>query len=430
MGKETWAREIGYKLRTPGPGQYTVPDSFNDGPKFTIRPLPPVKEHPPSPGYYDPHKPSSGPKYSIGSSREEPRGSDVPGPSYIPPPFGRLYLNINSPKRGERRVSPRKPIHQSYNQSIQGPGAYNLSGVKKKGSPMVTIGSKVDSKWMYLNNNPGAGEYDVKSPRSGSPSYSFRTGDYPDIINDTPGPGEYSIDNAFKSKRPIYIHTHHFYPEPFNTPGPGKYSVRKQFGSDLPRISIRNSGFDHKPDPTPGPDYDTRRKLGRNGYIISPKKTDNEILEEEARIMAKKSNTPGPAAYDIRRLDLGNGHKLPQHMSPDLLAKELERSKQKLDSVTPGPGYYNIEYKHVMPTVPSYTISGDSIEPTLHNVTPGPDHYKPVREPSSPKWSIRNKRSVEPTNPTKDAGYYLLPGTNESPSWTIGRKEELNLIPV
>eukprot|EP00931_Biecheleriopsis_adriatica_P097771 TRINITY_DN7160_c0_g1_i2.p1 TRINITY_DN7160_c0_g1~~TRINITY_DN7160_c0_g1_i2.p1 ORF type:complete len:237 (-),score=28.23 TRINITY_DN7160_c0_g1_i2:90-800(-) len=192
---------------TPGPGQYTVPETeqvkfatssrygFGTSPRDLIRPA-----SAPGPGEYNPAHPrlaagqqfgfgtsvrqsvkhtsqstpgpgsytqsgrmgAEGPKYTATSKRAGYKAADVPGPGTYhsaPPPVADLNASAQLPsaKRAPKWGFGTSPREAVISNQVPGPGSYDSRGDMAQRGPKYSIRSKTEPR--RNNDTPGPGSY-------------------------------------------------------------------------------------------------------------------------------------------------------------------------------------------------------------------------------------------------------------------------------
>lgn len=95
---------IGDRTPLPGPSDYTVSRAFTDKKGISISPRYTFKESRPDPGLVNLRSTmGNGPRVTIGPRYRDLRRDDVPGPTYVPPPFGQV-VGVKFPRAKAPRV--------------------------------------------------------------------------------------------------------------------------------------------------------------------------------------------------------------------------------------------------------------------------------------------------------------------------------------
>lgn len=143
----------------PAPGEYNVTISNHKIPHVIPMPTPEIKkreENNPSEDLFDVRKFPETKSINIGKKTKLDSfipGSEAPGPSYVPPPFGRKNVSIGSRRRD-----------LSTENSSPGPARYTPSDPAAKSPPRYTVPHSKVKCFIedYYNENPGPGAYDVR----------------------------------------------------------------------------------------------------------------------------------------------------------------------------------------------------------------------------------------------------------------------------
>lgn len=421
-GKLHWACKLGDKT-SPGPADYKIDSGFGKtSPRYSIRKRCEIEKPIESPDYHDIPKRDSSPRYTIRPKTERKETSITPGPSYMPPPMGTPSIKTNRPKRNEKRCVPRKRKYEIYNTSINGPAEVNIRKSMPE-APAFSLGGHKETKWITISDNPGPSDYlpTDKITRKSSPSFSIRATPKDIEKPQTPGPADYKYKSDFGTKV-THIHIRHKELKRLKTPGPGSYEIVKPTGSDSPSISIHIAHRDPVKEPT-GEFTDLPSIFGRGRKTIG------------CAYPPEKPNTnPSPAHYSPR---------IPNHKYAPVLAKKWSETEEKETlerrkflpqyEPEPGPADYSPDYGKAIPESPRYSFGGrfdvGSPFPDPQYIA-GPGDYEATESRAgSPRFSIKGRNfSKYEENATQNAGFLVLP-EERGLSFTIGRKNELELIP-
>lgn len=309
-------RMVGHNtsIHNPGPGNYEIPSSMSEGPKYSLQGRCKVmeKSSSPGPGQYEAKKLTES-TFIHTFTRErrslssEKLGLSVPGPGqYMIKEENAPGIKFGTEERVKTAISP-----------VPGPGTYNLptlvdnKGYSIYGKPKVKEGER----------SPGPANYNVKT---GLENRSFSIGRstrfrYRD--NSTPGPGSYSIFAPKKTSSSVFAQAkRESYLNKGAMPGPGAYNIPEKI-VEGPSFSIRPKNTVKPLDNSPGPgQYElkiqergfspvfgtSKREKGKNEDIPGPgqyspvtKENVGVKFGSEAKLRYKKVEVPGPGAYDI-----------------------------------------------------------------------------------------------------------------------------------
>ena len=402
MSLEAWA----YKKRIcddPGPGTYSIPNSFGSGPKFSCRErprvhhthhfadpsmhllpstlvsrrttfggrtIPPRPEETPGPG--DPRGPflEGVPRVHFHFKRDIST-DEVPAPtSYsVPRDFGTTPIRISSAPRTDLvDRQPRPP-----------PGAYDVPGGLDTGHGK-TIGVCLPLEAIE-STSPGPGAYGAVKKGLGedAPKYTFPKEPVQRIRSDVPGPADYDanlVDYKVSRKIPFLIEKKSR-PDTFSAfvmeksqqcgivSGTTFVPKKLTIGSYFQRSDIT---------PGPGPAYQTRSAFADRRVTIGKKTSIHE----------RENCAPSPDHYFkipfvVPKDDLLLGFSGPAEREPE----EIKRKKW----------------------------------------VPSPAKYKIKRDLDDPKkgFTIGN-RCVHDYVPDNDAPYNELPSSLSGPKYTIGNR--------
>ena len=417
-GKIHWAHRLGDQT-SPGPGSYNIPSCFGKtSPRYSIKKRYPERKSESSPDFYDVKMQNTSPSYTIRPKTADTReNNDNPGPSYVPPPMGTPSFRKNKPKPIEKRE--RK--YESYNTSIQGPAEFNTSPRNKK---YAYIGKRTnDSSWLSENDNPSPDQYDPKMDliRPQSPRYSLRASPKVPVHEYGPGPGGISIPSNF-GKKAAAIHIRHKEYGPPDTPGPGTYEISGVAGKNARSATI-------------SPRYKKRDEIDDAELVQLPSifsMTPRITIGE--RMQSTIPKTPGPGDYETTSCLSPRGYVM-QPKQTQKQIEEMEELKRRLpyNAEEPGPGTYKPKYEKVLPGSPRFSFGdkGDyqTAVPTKDNGIPGPE-YNVEKQSDGPKFTIKGRNFMkEAESETLEADYNGFLEPPRGHSFTIGRRDEIELIP-
>lgn len=428
MGKETWARRIGGREQTPGPGDYKTELYKETGtgvPCYTIKGRYPDPEPRVAPEYRE-MKTTVGdaPRYTIRpktGAKSESNGT--PGPDYVPPLFANKYLSRpNNTLTPREKMTPRTPRFESYSHCPFGPAKSDTRhrpGDSR--APAYSIGNMTGVSWLSKNNNPGSADYfpDKNKVLKSAPKYSLHgvSTELPTLA--TPGPGEYNLPDNF-GKRKMTVRPKTGVTSNFATPGPGEYEVQEPTGSSARRCSIRP--LYSRKEIQPGVGYhDIVREFDKpKRRSISPRTTYDPY----------RTDSPGPGTYSPATTWRSNvGYKMSPRNS-----QRNERTSFIPNIDSPGPAEYGQDCSPIKKKEPRFIIGGDEHQRggwigTTESPGPGYNGDDSMTKPRPPKYTIRPKtRGMDAESPTKDAGYVNLRQNPRRGGFTIRQREELDLI--
>lgn len=381
----------------PGPADYNIKSKMGDAPRYTIKNRIEQKNNPNQAGYVSfPSTVGDGHKFSLSSRHKELEGINTPGPDYVPPKFGsdakKSTLHIkDSGNRDDRLGYP-------------GPGAYSLTPRIGNDSLKYSLRSRTGTENPDISPGPAAYNPDFKQVqrRTPSPSFHIRPDD-PKRLQ-TPGPSDYQISRDMGGKKAT-IHSRTRGLSVDNNPGPGSYTPR-DVTSKNPRFTIkgRHEDVDHglhvgylnlsstigtgpkkslssrhkelQTMQTPGPSY-VPPSIGSGAKKSSIHNRTTDIPDDRLK-------NPGPGAYDSS----------PRFGNDSLRFSMRPRTGKDIADVSPGPCAYSPDFKATRKSSPA---------PTMH---------------------IRPKEPEKPQTP----GYLRLPSTFSGPKYTIGAREDLDMM--
>lgn len=488
MGKEHWALKT-LKNENPGPGSYNIASEFGkDALKYTIRKRIPDKIPETAgvpmlalPSSFDGRKvmlPPHDPDYCP-SNREITK---MPGPEYMPPGMGKKPVSARSGRRRksiQSSMTKRNNGVKSYNTNPHGPAEYNTRQDPTKTQTPISIGVR-PKDYSLRGETPGPDAYsprqqptrksfsnacsfgarnDMITPRSFSPgpiynprpeisSKTYRIGQKVPMpvekIDITPSPGDFDLPPFGKDTRPTTFSKsfardikqefgnspapYYNIPSQFDNPKGITITGRRSASPDSYGWSSRQSSA-RSPRTAPGSARASGRdSMGGYGYGYGDNRDFNKAQRIRERIRAKaEDQTPGPGYYDIKVERSSRSYKMAK---PPKFTKTVSLD----DGQTPGPGYYNPDYNAAKPGIPSFSFKDEcgAVYNRVHE--PDPPFYdvsgKTRTMNQSPRFSIGQRTNLV-YNPcfTQDAGYYLLPGTNEGPYHSIHLRDRHELVP-
>ncbi|OHS93433.1 hypothetical protein TRFO_11869 [Tritrichomonas foetus] len=313
MSFESWS--YGKRMRdTPGPGAYSVPSSFGDGPKYTFQGRPKEKIHILEPPILLLPSTLSSHRTSFGGRTRTPPMEETPGPLDIRGTFGKDLPKISFHGRHELPVSDVPP-----------PTAYNVP-------------RSFDTRPIKILNGPRTDLIDHR-PR--------------------PKPGTYFLPSDFDSHKQLTIGPVLPPPELDNgVPGPGQYNAYKNLGSEAPKYSFPKDTQRDRKNSLPGPaEYNSSStNLDTHGKVPFS--------------IGKKSRPPlkfeplGGDTHDYPYVNIG-GTMIPKSVTIGY------RPETCYETVSPGPGYSSkssFELRKI--SIGNLTKIQDG-----ENCAPSPDHY-------------------------------------------------------
>jgi hypothetical protein len=366
----------------PGPGQYSKPNDFQNGPKYSMAS---------KAGAYDPVK-----------------GAFTPGPGAYTPltnnrPSSCKYTMRQKPYPKERELTP-------------GPGNYNLRVPAHLVVPSYRFGheKKGNMDFVHLRFVPGPGNYEFKADalHLRHPKFSFGKeirGVYPS--QKTPGPGQYEFARFIGKEGPKITISEKY--KNFDklgnnyVPGPGQYNEinPNKYRPKTPAYKIgtgkRRGLYDDLEYPGPGqygPDKSTN--------LVRPKTPSWKIgTSLRPDLNGAERGVPGVGNYDITK-GLGNGPKY------SMVGKGNTGNAQ---NGVPGPGQYN-ETNAVFVKNPSWKIGtgqrGDDLRKAVRDGYPGPGMYEffDKTKIKAPEYRFgKQKRGYIKNNDFPGPGQYHIP---------------------
>lgn len=333
---------------TPGPGAYQ-PQIKDGNPKYSmrIRPKTSTSETTPGPGNYEVRTDKSlqVPSYKFGTEKKD--GLDLAQAKYVPGPGhynqnNYNILNKSQPKFSfgkEQRGDSRRPM-------TPGPGNYEYKQYIGKEAPKITMSSKLPKEQSESRFVPGVGSYNptnINNYRPKSPSYRIgsakREGLYK-YMDGNPGVGTYnpnSATNKVRPKTPSWVigtsKRPNLNPSDPSVPGVGNYNISKAIGSNGPKYSMvgKNTYGANWKNGNPGPgqyESGSQANLVKNpAWKIGTGQRDDQLRQ------TIRENVPGPGSYQYER----NDKRTAPHYK---FGSEKRGYVAKSD--TPGPGQYHI----------------------------------------------------------------------------------------
>jgi hypothetical protein len=429
MGKEHWARIL-HKDQTPGPGAYDIETTIGkDSLKFTIRKRIPKKidEAHCVPMLNLPNTLSQKavilPPHGQSEFKSAREPFQTPGPSYIPEPLGKKPLSARVPKRGENYENSRNYSSPGHNNCLGGPASYNVRTDLVKETVPIVIGGRLRRK-CEETEGPGPAKYAVREPVkkqfSKSCSFGIRT-PLSRSSGASPGP-VYKVDSDFGKKNVVIRERFEVRGATDVTPGPGAYET-DHFGKGARSKSLK-SGRGGEIIVKDAPPY----YMLPSTLNLSTGKTIGTGRASPLRRKDKKSDGPGPAKYYAEKPRKSN----PNSFGWRKYKKDTPNHRAQIKSEEPSPATYSPNYFAGKSGSPSFSFKDDCGAVSIAVHEPAPPFYS-VREKfgqNSPSFTIRQRiDKAERKCFTADAGYYLLPDTNEGPYFSIRIKDKHDLAP-
>ena len=329
----------------------------------------------PGPGSYNPTmfgKPSS-PRFTLKSRQE--RRVEV-----LDVPYRKIPSSIGDVPRislGSRH--PTKPLEST-------PGPEYIPPTIGHDAKKSSFGKRVDRSRDPRADIPGPGTYDIGTTISkDSLKFSLygRPNDYFVSKSDTPGPEYIPPIIGHDAKKSSFGKRVDRSPDNrADIPGPGTYDIGTTISKDSLKFSLYgrpNDYFVSKSD-TPGPEY-IPPTIGHDAKKSS-------LSSRQAGARDTRIDYPGPDRYNVRTPFAKGARSASLHSRPnDMFA---------VRSSGPGPAAYYPDYSLTRPSSPS---------PTMH---------------------IRTKVA----EPQETAGYLDIGSTLGGPKFTIGRRENLDLVEI
>lgn len=384
----------------PGPGQYSMPNTFQNGPKYSMSSkagaFDPAKFNcSPGPGTYQPQYKDGNPKYSMRIRPNTSKSEITPGPGnyevrtdkslqvpsykfgtekkdgldlaqakYVPGPGNYEYkadaINESHPKFSfgkEVRGDNKRPF-------TPGPGQYQYKEFIGKEAPKITMSSKLkggDNESRYV---PGPGQYNATNTnnyRPKTPCYKIGTAKRDGLNRFTegnPGPGQYAPNNCtnhVRPKTPSWVigtgKRPPLNPGDATVPGPGNYNIGKNLGQG-PKYSMvgKNNYGAESMAWVPGPgqyEGNNQSNMTKNPAWKIGTSTRDDNLKRVIR-----EGVPGPGMYEF---NTKNKKTAPQYKFGTQKRGYVQASE------TPGPGQYHIPCSIV--DVNEYTRDAGKFDP-------------------------------------------------------------------
>ena len=392
--------------KSPGPSEYEQQSTIGrDCPKFTISGKIEPKERNDQDdkgiGYQViPSSVGNGPKYSLRGRPKEAKQEQTPGPSYVPPAFGKdaktsAFHIKREPKGKNEKTSP-------------GPGEYAVPSTIGAGKKFSMKG-RVFPPEMGESAGPGPAEYnpefDAVMPKVQQSSMHIRPAERKQ--KDTgPGPGLYSIPSTL-NQNPVSFHKRTEQHIDKISPGPAKYNYDPQIGSDARKYTMR-SRIDVKKDVLSVPYYVLESTIGQG------RKSTLHGRPKDAKI----ESSPGP---DFMPPSFGSdSHKFSFGNRRDI-------SKRSTSASVPGPGEYDVGT--TIGKGLKFSLKGREKIPEEKDINPGPAAYAPNYDKLLAARESKIGARIEVKKEVIGGKYYKLPDPDRGPMYTIGRKSNLDVAP-
>jgi hypothetical protein len=445
----------------PGPGQYRTDSPKDKNKGITIKQR--YEKHEkvddiPGPGNYNIKVPPGHPGITIGERNSHPvRLNEVPGPgnynaklldgnpkwtikgrhpretSQEPTPGPGHYKNPDYDGKGVAYTIKGRNSLERVDEN-PGPGAYNIKA--KKGNE-ITMGKKFE-KIDKTEITPGPGNYNSRTTLTHIGHKIGKSIRSELKANDIPGPGSYNDKrkgNPYKGK---FGTSKREAGKKLDVPGPGSYNVQAPKGPEGPKIQTRypdslrndNPGPAHyafRVDKYRGPSFTIGEKRRRRSLDDGPApnhyvQKDDAVRNNSPRCLFGRSSRKsrmeisniGPGYYNQRSyLKEGPSHSMGR------------RLKSLLDSCTPGPGQYNLQYKR--PKSAKSNMSLSQRLTTADNSVPGPGMYNHTVDSGKSVTFSKSKRRSQSAPRTPGPGSYHIPSWNDDTGRSILERHDEKL---
>ena len=384
----------GKSFDSPGPGSYSIPSSFGNGPRYTFK------------GRY---------------KEKEP---DIE-PQMLKQPSTLIIRNTTFGRRGAEKPPDITPApNKTY-------VPFGSDGRK------CSIQSKFDDP---PNTNPGPADYTI-SREFQSPQQTISSGKRyepvdPNLIAD---PGSIKLPSTLNRKKTVTIGELIPIPDPdIPGPGPGKYRPKQTMGYETPRYSFPKGPRDEKYDTNPSPaEYQKIRPLSSGSklgttvknrtpnfldpvrfdcdYRYYPTMTPRKVSHGKRPATSYETMSPGPiynqkSSFEKKPITIGSKHKYKDPL---------------LDNPSP------VDYFKIPPVEKEQLICGfygptdrSIINSEKERNKPGPASYTKKRELDEFKTGFYfTSRKMEDFVPDTDGSYVAPYSTLGGPKYTIGNKE-------
>jgi hypothetical protein len=384
----------------PGPSDYTVKSRIGESPRWTFkgRHLPQL-DISTAPYRGLPTLVGEGPKISLSSRHRVPAGLNTPGPTYLQPSLG-----SDAQKNG---MHVRAPLTRDARLDNPGPGTYEPSPRFGTGAVKYTLKSRVTPSNPSLSPGPAAYSPDYTKTKVTVPSASMHIRPEVPLPATTPGPSDYNVSRDLAGQRST-LHVRPYGPSPDNIPGPGSYSPTDANKATSPRYSFKSrpESVEH---PNTAPYREIPTKVGEGPKIS---------LSSRHRQLGGV-DTPGPTYIQP---SLGSdAQKNVMHVRPPLPRNGT------IDN--PGPGAYEHSPRFGNEAV-KYTLKS-RVGLGIQNLSPGPAAYSPDYTKTKVRMPAASMH-IRPNDPKPDAtsGYLKLPSTLAGPKWSIGVRDDIDVMPL
>ena len=403
------ARVTSSQSSTPGPGAYTPGFAAKaKAPAYTLKGRHESSQQITDAPYRDlPSSIGAGPKISLASRHAQRASDSSPGPSYIPPPLG------SDAKKSS--FSFRHPDSRDLSSDNPGPGAYSLEPLFAKDAKKFTLHGRTGDSFQISSQSPGPAAYnpDYLATRTRPPSSTFHVRTAIQQTSDiTPGPGAYAISRDLGGRTATF-HTRSSYTSTSSaTPGPGAYNPSlASTMKNTPSYTMKSRHDPPSSSINTAPYHNIPSTIGVGPRISLGSRREVRTTQE----------TPGPSyvppsfGSDAKKLTFGGGRYLQSRSG---------------DSDTPGPGAYMVPSTFGREGIRS-SMHSRHAEPNTANASPGPGAYYPdynFTKPRAPSASMHIRTRMN--QPESTPGYYDIGSTLTVPKFTIGRRENLGVIPI
>ena len=384
----------------PGPADYSIKSKLGESPRWSIKGKYETVFRPNTAPYRAlPSSIGQGPKIALASRHKELEGQVTPGPNYVPPALGSDGKKVS--------MSFRYGTERDARAGNPGPGAYNISPRFANDANKWTLKSRTGISTTDISPGPAAYSPDFTKVKKSAPAASMHIRPEKKASDVTPGPSDYQISRDLAGQRST-MHIRHREFRAENTPGPGQYSPTNANKASTPRYTIGNR-LESTNHPNTAPYRALPTTIGEGPKIA----LSSRHREHQA------AGTPGP-------------NYVPPALGSD--GKKVSMSfrygnERDARADNPGPGAYEISPRFAN-DANKYTLKSRTGISTT-DISPGPAAYSPdftkVKK-SAPRASMHIRPKDK--GPEQTPGYVDLGSTLHGPSYTIGRRESIDVMPM
>ncbi|OHT12043.1 hypothetical protein TRFO_18233 [Tritrichomonas foetus] len=300
---------------------------------------------------------------------------------------------------------------ETQNSSVDnpGPGAYCIESSFAKDARKCTLHGRTSFGSSGADtSSPGPGAYypDINSTKRRAPSSSLHGRPKDATCDISPGPSDYNVSRNLGGTAPTF----HGRPKDlatYSTPGPGAYNPTNMNNNNAPSFTFKS-----------------RHEVASRPITVQYRTLPTTIGQGPKIALASRHeartaiDTPGPSYVPPQ---LGSDAKM-----ISLASRMAGTRDSRADN--PGPGAYDVRSSFGKDARSATLHSRTSTNEGKGNIGPGPGAYYPQIENRAPSATMHIRTALRSAEETP--GYCYYGSTLQGPKFSIGRKENIELIQV